>query len=252
MSKSSKLNGVFLAVVLSSFVAEAGDRLLFKNANINTATAESTMHGLSQLSGNIGEETTHFVVQFKQKISAQDKSWLEAKGTILRYIPNDAYLVKLNEESNLSQLQSNAGVQAVVPFIAPLKIDESFPPQNVFTQNQSMKMLVSVTQEGLLSTVADQLEGAEMLWKDGKYMVIEARLGSVQEFAKVDGIEWIQPYHEPQTMVLPLNENEDDAEETSGEVEVTDFVGSIDNLSGHESGTTIMNFESAWDRNLTG
>src|SRR5258708_4428710 len=112
-----------LFTLISTFgvYSYAGDKLYLESGvrELNSLKSTNTQSMLKDFSGQAATSSTttsYFVVQFKDGIKAADQKELAAKGIdTLRYIPDDAYVVR-SSAAQLQALQNkNTNVRGFVP-----------------------------------------------------------------------------------------------------------------------------------------
>lgn len=234
---SRKIVGVLIYILISNN-AVAGDVLHFKNAKLQRGMERFSLESEGQ------EAQTRFqVVQFKNKISAKDIKAIKALGAqIHRYIPDDAVLIELKDLSHLSQIKTLAGINNVEAFTAELKLSSEL--QNV---RGNTKVVVHTFGKNNLNSILQQISNREILKQDNNSFALELSPQSIHSLAQMEGVEWIQ--------ALPSLEFFD--YDIKANLEVTAAIPlaaptTVEQLTGFESGTKLMNFESAWNKGYTG
>ncbi|MCB0378779.1 MAG: S8 family serine peptidase [Bdellovibrionales bacterium] len=224
---------------LFSFTAHAGQQLHFQQGTINI------QNGQVQASFDMAQEsvssTEYFIVQYKNHITNSDKKKLKAwGGQILRYIPDDAYLIKANS-AVIAKLSQYPTVNGVIAYTSALKVSPQFAKENA---GLTSKILVRVMTEQDLKAVSNAIANnglGQVVFAKGQHVGLIAPAQAVSELARIEGVEWVEPYPKFEFLQFPLEK---------------EWVQSIHQESfsydGYETGTKVMNFDAAWGRGFTG
>lgn len=224
----------------------AGSQLRLKNAVIDT-NAGFVTNGL--MSASVATATRHYVVQFKSTIKVADQEMLSALGLkILRYIPDDAYIVRVPDQFQTKDLTSKATVQAVLPYVPEFKVNNEAFGASVFNQNKSEKLHVRAFENlnyDLIEKQLSSIAGVKVEGRDGGAFIVSARVSDLSRISQIDGIEWVDQYH-------PIKMQNLNLDEIMNEAPAAAVPGDINELDGLESGTKISGFEAAWARGYKG
>lgn len=240
-------NQLVIAALFCSLTAQAGEALRLRTGSFDPKTRESDFVTQS-VGGVIGD----YVIQFQSSPTEEVKSKLRTLGVeFFKYLPDDAFIVTL-PNAGLNQIKRLAEVRSVIPFTAELKLSADFEGFSVFTAKKVEKILVVVLKSENLEKVKKQteaLKGTEVLFAEGRSMVVVAEQHALAKLAQFGGIEHIQPMVEMKTWFGfdGLTEGP-----LSPEEELTPAAGDYTDLSSYEDGTKVMNFEPAWNAGLTG
>lgn len=231
-------------MVVSS--TQAGELLKFRRGSLSLAGAEAQ---LAHKKLNLQKE---IVIQFKNRITAKDKSLLKQNHIqVLRYLPDDAYIVKVESEMALDNLKKATQIQGVIEYTPMMKISPDMDLGSVFNQNEVSQVVVqffTAAQAEQAASIIQQLSPMnQVLAVSGKALVVQASKRQVNEIAKLGGVELIQPYVEMKTLQISLTDDEGTNEASSEPMK-----GDYTDLSGFESGTKLMNLDKAWDRGFNG
>lgn len=235
-----------MGVFALSINAQAGSYLKFKNAQIATehSSANKTMFKAAFQSAS-SKNSKYQVVQFKDAITMDDQAWLKGMGLeVLRYVPEDAYIVRANNLEAVSVVESDPRIQAVVAFAPELRINSKAMMASVFNQNKTKLLHVRAFDGEDYSQVQKSLESIrdlEILNQENGAYIVKTEMANVSQISEIDGIEWVDYYHAPKSQVLEADQNF--IEETNG---------NLAEMTGYESGTKLMNFDAAWKRGLNG
>lgn len=224
------------SILLASSLAYGGTTLKFKAVEIDTTNVQAITD--VKLFGEQVSATQYYVVQFYNKVTQAEQSLLDTYNLkSLRYIPEDAVLVNIKDDSLLSVLQGSGLVQAVVPYIYNFKMSPDFGTPSNFIANKMFTAQVSAFSKVKIQPLLNKVPGLQVIDASGSAAVVKADYSTLVELAKLDGIEWLEPYMQVQSFEFQLQ---------------SASVSSTPALTGYESGTRVMNFEAAWDRYLDG
>ncbi len=228
-----------IAVLASfySFTAHAGQQLHFKTQVVDT-TVDSALTSMKR-----GPATDYHVVQFADKISSQDRQELMNSGAeILRYIPDDAYVVKMDTNA-IDRLQNMRGLQAVLPYAPAFKVSPSFGVVDHLNAQVIEKISIRTFSEDATQDLQKQIQQwGDLQYAKGQNIGVVAPLSAIEKISQLNGVEWIEPYPELQFQNFEIS------------ADLIDSVSrkTVNDLDGFESGTKVMNFEAAWNRGFTG
>lgn len=208
----------------------------------------------------------YFVVQFKDKIRSQDHSNLTSlDAKVVRYLPDDALVVKATARTALAIRNSLPDVHTVVPFRADWKISLEFEPASVFSASNRHQILIRLFPQEESQSVEAQLRAIpdlQILTLAGRSIVVEARRSQLDAIAAIEGVEWVQISPEMELFHFNINGLSDEKEKgganargvdpISGDHPVRITAGDYSDLTGYEAGTKLMGFETAWGRGFIG
>jgi serine protease AprX len=252
-----KLRGLFQLIAsaagLLSFVslASGGEKLHFKSGSHLNSTLRA-FSGLSEKNILKLESERYFVVQFSTKITPQDQQLLKNAGAkIVRYIPDDAYLVEGNYKQLQSLKTSQKHISLVSAYLPEWKMSFSLIPVGFFARpdvNKTQKVVVQLLNAKHLNDLMNSIEskGGVVNYASEKILVATVRSNSIGDIASFSGVEWIEPYVDMQLAYNPM----EDTDETTQPEPVAN--GNCADLNGYETGTRVMNFEASWNRGMTG
>ncbi len=232
---------IILMMSLMLDVALAGKVLRFSRKIEDPARVFS----LQEEDSNLAQKRVrrYFVVQFKNMATEELKKELNASGIeILQYIPDDAFIV-FGELGTIEELSAGPEIEKVVPFVPSWKIGSGFGPMSVFNRSESIPIVLKTFHTDELDRLVESIPTHSLEYASGHYLVANVSHEQVLQLANAEGVHWIQPYH---TMSLAVESF------TPMDQPVNENKGLCEELSGMESGTQIMNFESAWAKDLTG
>lgn len=238
------------AIFAFSFVfmvtAEAGEVLRLKAGDVSTAGTQSRL--LPEVLRS--ESTSYYVIQFKNAITPQDREALVQAGmVIVRYLPEDAFIVKA-KGSTLSDVRSSLeSIHTIVAYSPEWKQSPEFVPASVFSAQLRQDVLVLLFPgESLKNALMaiNSISSAEVLHSAGRSLTVRVDRQEVGKVAAVVGVEWIQP--SPRIETLYMKGVTDQGAVASS----FDTRNNYENLTGYESGTKLMGFDTAWARGYTG
>lgn len=237
-----------LTLTLMTFSAQAGEKLLLKAGTIDTNQLESHS-ALMSFDGS--HNITHYIVQFKSIIETADQEMLKSAGyTVLSYVPNDAYIVRASANADLQALSEQPNVSTVIPYVPQFKVNSKDLEPSIFNRNKIEKIHVRAF-EGLdydkIEAQLRAVQGVKVLDRNSGAFIINAPLDKVQEISNIDGLEWVDKHYDVRMQRLSIENLIDDPPAAE---QVED--GKVSDLTGYESGTKIMKFDSVWQKGLAG
>jgi serine protease AprX len=226
---------VFIVIIFSSLMSLAGTELRLAQETVQTRELESS---------SIGKESTErldYVVQFTRIIQENDKLALEKKGAqIFRYLPDDALVVRANQNQLKEFAAENGHVNAFVQFQPKWRVSEFLPVISSFLIGKKEVILVTTFSDAdrrhLESQVKRLDSSSRILDSEDKYLTILMELTKIPALSQLTGIEFIQKVEPMNSLHMVLDQNE------VGISQDADY----GILTGDETGTKVMNFESAW------
>lgn len=238
MQKWTRLLVTSALVATATSPVYAGSLLRFNSGTVNPGLQAQAL----TFSENVASD---FIVQFSNKITAKDRSALQARFEVFGYLPDDALVVRGTLADLNSFRQSHPGVYAVVKYQAQYKISSDITPVSVFNKDQTQSILIQLFKASDSKQVVAALKNmkADLQVVSGKSIVALVPRAQIYNIAGLTGVEHVQATPEIQTMDFPLDQNMDP---------VTKGAGDYSDLTGDESGTQVMKFDSAWKLGLTG
>jgi subtilisin family serine protease len=226
--------------------ANAGELLRLKAAGTIALQDQSARIARGARMG-LDESRHPFVVQYVSAITEADKGFLMAQGfEIVRYIPDDALLVRGSDAAAAFVKTASSRVRAVSPFSPEWKISPEFWQDPAAggairaTVQSPEHLLISALTADVAQEAARQIgliAGARVEGVRGRDIVATAAKIELQAIAQIDTIEWIQRVPTIVSFALPM-----DAPADTPPAAVT----------GYETGTKLMGFEAAWKRGYRG
>jgi len=229
---------LFLPAIFFSLNAVAGSQLHLMVGTLETGHTESV--SIQNLSAS-----PYKIIQFKNTITQADKNRLAAAGfEVIRYVPDDAYLVKaVGGPEGFTGLKGLSGLRTIVDYAPDFKVSPLFGVIDTVNGHVPEKVLIKTFNEDATRTVQRFLDGkATVKFASGKTVGAVLPLQVAKQLSEIEGVEWVEPYPDFKFQNF----------EVSSEVLQSVAEEDIADLDGGESGTRLMNFEAAWGRGLTG
>ncbi len=228
---------------------------------LNTATAGTALHFTRKASKLVSVESLeddhegrmdlnaerYFVVQYKSSVTETDKELLASQGVkLFQYIPDDAFIVR-GTLGSLKALANESTIQQIVPYLPTWKLSTHFGPMSVFNHDVRVKFVLKTFEREELDRILYTLPTSAVVSASEQYLVGELSNEEILHLSHREGVHWIQPYVEMKLAYEPIAPLEERPSDVPPAV-----VNACDQLVGTESGTHVMNFESAWSRGLNG
>ncbi|UYL07726.1 S8 family serine peptidase [Bdellovibrio sp. SKB1291214] len=238
MQKWTRLFVTSALVASATSPVYAGSLLRFNSGTVNPGLQSQAL----TFSENVASD---YIVQFSNKITAKDRSALQARFEVFGYLPDDALVVRGTWADLNSFRQSHPGIYAVAKYQAQYKISNDIAPVSVFNKDQTQSILIQLFKAADSKQVVAALKNmkADLQVVSGKSIVALVPRAQIYNVAGLTGVEHVQATPEIQTMDFPLDHRMDP---------VIKGAGDYSDLTGDESGTQVMKFDSAWKLGLTG
>lgn len=194
-------------------------------------------------------EVMDYLVQFAGPITEAQKSVLKAQGVeIFRYVPDNALIVRASAQQ-LQSSRAQATIAGFAPFTGSYKLSDNLPSLSVFSRGRVSSVVVKSLSDkdlfAVINAIQDLDSSAQVMDAAGRVAVIRLRESVISQLPRIRGVEFVQkaepmtPFH----MVL----------DTETEAPVAPHSrGDYTDLSGTETGTSLMGFAAAWAQGLTG
>jgi subtilisin family serine protease len=250
--KTLLFSALAAAVVGTAITAQAGETLRLKAGSVDPITLVESAASRSRMSAKVGK--AYYVVQFASQIHSEDQLNLKTLGAkVVRYMPDDALVVQATEKIARTIETSSAHVRAVVAFRPEWKMSSDMSASSVFTARLDEVVLVRLFpgENGPSASEKIQLlQGVEVVSVNDRSLVVRAKRPQADSIAEIEAVEWVQPLPIMRPMHFDLTEG--DTGPTPAPTPSISVGGDYSDLTGLESGTKLMKFESAWSRGLTG
>ena len=231
---------VLASIILAATQSQAGEVLKFVTGRID-------LNNSVALRNLQNEKFSEYILQFKNTITEADKAWLKKSNIeVLRYVPDDAYLVKASEASLMNVL-SDSRLNGFMGYASSLKLSPFLNAPSVFTKDTLERVIVKAFKAQEVPAILNQINSldarAVVIASQDTSLVVDLPLSKIRRLAKIGGIEHIQAYVQMQTFdENPFDEN--------AESEV--LAGDYSDLNGFQSGTKVMKMDAAWALGFTG
>lgn len=235
-SVSWLISAMALAMVNPS--AWAGESLRLQSGIISI---QDETQALLLQSLDFGSESGYFVVQFTGRIPATAADDLAHAGAkVLRYLPDDAYVVRARSEDAARLRGLIPSIRAVATYSPEWKISRGMNALGGTRSAERTFLLTAFDEEGAIQMARSlgAIPGIRFHAASSKDFLILSSFATLQQISEIPGVEWIQ--EAPVFVTLDFIVNSSDVSISAGE------------YTGHESGTQIMNFEAAWNRGFAG
>ncbi len=219
-----------------SLAATAGTEIKLRTGTIST-------DGMKAQIENTGTAEFEWIIQFKNHISATNKKSLTQQGLrIFAYLPEDALVVR-GTSAQLKRLPKET-IQAIIPFAAEMKVSPDVVHSAV-SPLSAERFVLSLFEAKDFHSVLTKLAAMKITVRAASdtSMIIETTRASLTAIASLIGVEHIQPAQE----IMPLHFKVG----ASDQIQVS-AVGDYSDINGSETGTQVMNFESAWQLDYHG
>ncbi|OFZ78598.1 MAG: hypothetical protein A2583_04390 [Bdellovibrionales bacterium RIFOXYD1_FULL_53_11] len=242
---------LFAAIAAVQFFssAQAGETVYFKSGAVNLPDISVQLFSDSISSPGESEKSfridvvRYYVVQFDDRITpGQTTALLKTGAVVLRYLPDDAVIVRAASGVAGLLKVSTMNIRSVYPYVPEWKVSPGLFRREGDNKNSNILILVSVFAGHSSKTVRAEigrLPGVVLSGAGGRDIAVEAPPEMFGAIAGVEGVEWMQEMPVFETFVLDA---QGDSVPPPPKYEYT----------GYESGTRIMGFDAAWSRGYKG
>lgn len=189
----------------------------------------------------------HFVVQMWKRITANDLHNIRSlKINVLRYLPDDALVVAASPNEIQVLGRSSPAIRAIAPYRSEWKLSPVLGASSVFSGDPRVRALLILFPQERAELVASRFKKSDcrVLSAAARSLVVDCPRSLLQAVASgIDEVEWIEP--EPQ---IASSWFQDPALRTLMTASAGDYV----DLTGFESGTKLLGFETAESRGFLG
>lgn len=242
----SKFLLVFLLSALSTQVRGNSDADMAESMKSLRANLPGDFRAnLSAIDDELQSRNPYFVVSFYKPINQSHHRDLKEKGAeVLGYIPKQKLLVRIKPDMAAS-LSKVRDVASYVSFSSRWKFDPALISEDVLTSKQEVKLRLKFFRGSTLPIAFRQFLDKDVLFRpSSQYHQVKIPKSEVLVLLKHPDVQWIEE-------VKPIKlASYDVTNKTLNSA--SKFRGDYSDLTGRETGTEIMNFESAWQRGLTG
>jgi subtilisin family serine protease len=255
MNKLARIAAVSVGLLVASLVtprpANAGTQLHFVNGSVVTKDiAQAQLSTISSADETAEKASRESIIQFKSAVTELDKQRIQKTGAkIYRYFPDDALVIRATA-AQLKTLKTLPGVHAVLNFRGDFKVSQNFPAFSVFSQGTKENVLISAfTAEDaaqVLAYLQVQDPSLQVIEKDGRALAVRMNQALIAGLSDRDGIEFVEPLNPMKPMHMTFED--DTTPETADPLPRGDYT----DLTGYETGTKVMNFDTIWAAGYTG
>lgn len=225
----TRLSFIIVALLLASNV-QAGEIIRLKSTGAIKANSFSTS----------SQDTGLYIVQWKGSVLESEKRIVESAGLkILSYVPDDAFLAQ-GDLSNATQVMKLAFVNSVVPFEPGMKIEPELTRNGVFGFTDSVLVSVQITADANEPAVRELFSASK---NTGAGVIVgETTVGNLWTIVSRKDVIWAERFLPVKSMDLSYSDLVADGSSLSAMATTTGF----------ESGTKVMNVESAYSAGVNG
>lgn len=223
----------------------AGDVIRLRNEIINVSYEKL------QLPAESHNTLSDYIVQFNVSPTEVERHWLKKQvAEVFNYLPDDSYAVRASGKQINILITNKNLIKGILNYKAQYKLSPSFAGLNVFNSQARSKVIVQLFSDGdlknVLSSINSHIQTAQVEIAKDTTVVLNVANYQILKLASITGVEHIQPFVEMKTMEMTFNEN------LSSMQEISPFAGDYKDVTGFETGTKLMNFESAWSQGFSG
>ncbi|CAN5632620.1 hypothetical protein BH10BDE1_BH10BDE1_10500 [soil metagenome] len=266
--------GLVTSLVLVAVSAHAGDRLRLRTGEVDLTNASQATNALTLphfeatpdevAQTNIlrpewiatkgkrpgkkadARAIRHFVVQMQDHLSNEDfVNFKSLKLTIIRYIPDDAVVVAGTARKAQVLAKSSNRIRAISLYRPEWKLSPDLGTSSIFSGDPVVTSVVRLFPGQDVKSLSTQLKNSKVIVKSasGRTLVVESKRSLLQALAVLDPIEWIET-----APVIELPWFKDD----TLRFHLAASPGDYSDITGYESGTRLMKFDSVWARGFSG
>ncbi len=258
-SRVHRLCGLFsfsaLSLIASTSFGGEVLKLQVGNTKIEQLNTTGSMLALDALgskevaarSGAANEQGT-YIIQFKNHVSMVEQQNLKSAGVeILRYIPDDAYLVRASALALGNYSKLNLNVKMFTAYTKNLKVSPLTPTRSIFNKGELVSVNLLIFRGVDVQKLAEQLSAQGIIVEavSGQTIAVQTTNEKIETLAGSSAIEWVS---RPSRMQLRNFEFQNNGAAQGSAAANGDFA----TLTGYEHGTKIMGMEAAWSRGLSG
>ena len=207
----------------------------------------------------------HYVVQFNEHITTEDSLNVTSLGaTILRYLPDDAFIIEAEAVEAYTIRGSTTSVKAVIPYQASWKLSSELSENALAHTDRDDRKVVQIrlfpTEEGQVAAQKlNEIAGVDTMSVSGRSLIVELPVRQLQVVAGIESVEWIE-LRQPLTLLMGAT-----IDRQSGSLKFSPQVTSamsesshqrsnheVAALTGAETGAVGIGASKAWNRGLNG
>lgn len=234
---------IAILTMTATLTVQAGSVLKFQNLTIDPLRAQPMV-----ADQKLSSEAKDQVVQFHGAITEADKAQARALGIrIFRYVPDDALIVRATH-AQIAQWAAKGKIRAAMPFQGRIKLDANLPAFSIFSTGRAQSLMISAftvqDAQDILKDLYARDAGLVVLDENGRTLAVQMDPVFVSYLLQRTGVEFVQALPQMQPLNMQLLED--------GQEEMQAGPGDYSDLTGYESGTKIMGFESVWSQGFSG
>ncbi|MBI2027812.1 MAG: S8 family serine peptidase [Deltaproteobacteria bacterium] len=234
---------VVLLVVPFSYTL-ASEPIFLKNRVIHPQTYKKEMLSVFRVLDPIQKKTV--MVQFESPISEALKQKLALNGLrSLAYIPDNTLILSLNK-TNLMWLLNNIKVSWIEPYLLIDKVSKNFEKVSVFDEDETLNVSIRFFNDSGKNELIRYLNNKNQYIAASfqKFLIAKIEKKYLYSIAAIDGVEWLEPYVNPQFLSLTLSADEI-AKKSVGQADYS-------KLTGLESGSAALGAEGLYTKGIHG
>lgn len=181
----------------------------------------------------------YFIIQFIKEITPNDELAIRESGLeVLRYVPDDAYIVRGDHEQIQSLKNTNPNFKDHVVYLPQIRLSPELKVRSVFNGDVLQTVAIQLFKGVNAERVAEDLQkqGVIILSISDSVIVARALTKKIEQVAAQDGVEWVAKKAQMQLRNFVISNLD----------EPTESLPTLNSLTGYETGAKIMGFEAAW------
>lgn len=171
------------------------DFILLKSGYVNTGIiTEPENQTYKQSAQSIGYSEKYYIVQFTGPVQDAWKQNITSKGaSIYNYIPNNAFVFRMNEEVKNQVYSMND-----VKWIGEYKASYKYEPEIIYNENENTyNLLLFSSADAERISYEIQSIGGDILSNSGNVLKVNITTDILDDIAAINGISWIEEYVQP-------------------------------------------------------
>ena len=188
----------------------------------------------------------HFIVQMRERITNEDlNNFKSLKLTVIRYIPEDAVVIAGSARQAQVLAKSSNRISTIALYRPEWKLAPELGASSIFSGDPVVTSVVRLFPGQDVKTLSKQLKNSKVTVKSSsaRTLIVESKRSLLQALANLDPVEWVEPAN---AIDLPWFRDEE------LRLRMTSSPGDYTDITGYESGTKLMNFDSVWARGFSG
>ncbi len=233
---------IFLAPFSLAFAGPISTRSLKLNfAEINTSNPLLMMQDSLEADPTVRE----YIVQYSRPIRYSDRVLLKKQFQVFGYLPDDALVVRGTYAKLASFKACHQGVHAIVKYEAKFKVSSQLASLSVFNKDEVVQIILRLFDAKESYQIARSIRALnpQVTFQDihGKHLTLFTSRKFIPQIADLTGVEHVAPVPEMELFDFNVSQSSDDSSSN-------DYT----NLTGYETGTKVMKFDTAWNQGYAG